>query len=55
MIDNYNDFKLFLDKKIKNLYINVLEQNRDAMNLYYKNGFENFERKLKLGEKSANT
>ena len=42
------------DKKIKNLYINVLEQNRDAMNLYYKNGFENFERKLKLGEKSAN-
>ena len=43
------------DKKIKNLYINVLEQNRDAMNLYYKNGFENFERKLKLGEKSANT
>lgn len=43
------------DKKIKNLYINVLEQNIDAMNLYYKNGFENFERKLKLGEKSANT
>ena len=43
------------DKKIKNLYINVLEQNRDAMILYYKNGFENFERKLKLGKKSANT
>lgn len=43
------------DKNIKCLYINVLEENRYAMNLYYKNGFENFERKLKLGEKSANT
>lgn len=37
------------DKKIKNLYINVLEENMEAMNLYYKNGFKNFEKKLKLG------
>lgn len=39
------------DKNVKNLYINVLEKNVDAINLYYKNGFENFERKLKLVEK----
>ena len=37
------------DKNIENLYINVLEGNMEAMNLYYKNGFKNFEKKLKLG------
>lgn len=37
------------DKNIENLYINVLEGNMESMNLYYKNGFKNFEKKLKLG------
>lgn len=36
------------DNKVKLLFLNVLDGNKNAMNLYYKNGFEDFERKLKL-------
>ena len=38
------------DKGVKKLYINVLEKNKNAMNLYYKKGFKNFEKKLELDE-----
>lgn len=36
------------EKNVKNIYLNVLEKNKDAINLYYKKGFKNFERKLKF-------
>lgn len=34
--------------EIKYVFLNVLEENKNAMNLYLKNEFKNFERKLKL-------
>lgn len=33
---------------VKYLFLNVLEENKNAISLYYKNNFKNFERKLKL-------
>lgn len=36
------------EKGVKYLFLNVLEENKNAMSLYYKNNFKNFERKLKL-------
>lgn len=33
---------------VKYLFLNVLDKNKDAMRLYYKNDFEDFEKKLRL-------
>ena len=38
------------DKVVKKLYIKVLEKNKNAMNLYNKKGFKDFEKKLELDE-----
>lgn len=37
-----------IEMDVKYLFLNVLEKNESAMKLYYKNNFENFERKLRL-------
>ena len=36
------------ENEIKYLFINVLEKNKNALSLYYKNNFKDFEKKLKL-------